>query len=326
MVLPSCCTAGNNKKSKKPIEFIEYLHQLIKIPSITSTVNLVMPRSTYIPRSTATPKTPARSRTLHRHQDGVLARRIEALRAEAEDSSYLFYSEIGKFRYGSQVHSVPRFVFHGPGAQDEPVRIGIFAAIHGDEPETAHAALEFLQGLLKEPERARSYQIYVYPVCNPTGVEDGTRHSRGGLDLNREFWKGSKAPEVYYLERELGVLLFHGVIALHADNTTPGVYAYVRGSTLTEALARPAIEAAEAFLPRAAGSVIDGFPATDALIRGHCFDGVLSNPAELHPAPFELIFETPQDKPFDLQVKAAVAALDRILLEYRPFLAYGQDL
>ena len=100
----------------------------------------------------------------------------------------------------------------------------------------------------------------------------------------------------------------------------------MRGATLTEALARPAIQAAEAFLPRAVGSVIDGFPARDALIQGHCFDGVLSNPAELHPAPFELIFETPQEKPFDLQVKAAVAALDRVLLEYRPFLAYGQDL
>jgi len=284
-----------------------------------------MPRSTYIPRPNATPKTPARSCTPHR-QDGVLARQIEELRAEAENSDYLFYSEIGKFRHGGEVFSIPRFFFLGPGPIDEPVRIGIFAAIHGDEPETAYAALEFLRGLLEEPERARGYQIYVYPVCNPTGVEDGTRHSRSGVDLNREFWKGSKEPEVYYLERELGVLLFQGVVALHADNTTPGVYAYVRGATLTEALARPAIQAAEAFLPRAVGSVIDGFPARDALIQGHCFDGVLSNPAELHPAPFELIFETPQEKPFDLQVKAAVAALDRVLLEYRPFLAYGQDL
>jgi len=251
---------------------------------------------------------------------------IQELRREAEGFEHLVYSEIGTFRRGGEVYSIPRFVFHGPSIGEDPVRIGIFAAIHGDEQETAHAALEFLQGLLKEPERARGYQIYVYPLCNPTGVKAGTRHSRSGVDLNREFWKGSKEPEVYYLERELGVLLFQGVIALHADDTTPGVYAYVRGSTLTEALARPAIEAAEAFLPRAAGSVIDGFPAADALIQGHCFDGVLSNPAELHPAPFELIFETPQDKPFNLQVKAAVAALDRILREYRPFLAFGQNL
>lgn len=288
-------------------------------------MNLVMPRSTYIPRRVDLPKPYVQDGAATKEAN-VLYHHIEELRREAEKSGHLFYSEIGTFRHGKDVHSIPRFVFHGPGAQDEPVRIGIFAAIHGDEPETAHAALEFLRGLLKEPERARGYQLYVYPIANPTGVEDGTRHSRSGVDLNREFWKGSKEPEVYYLERELGVLLFQGVIALHADDTTPGVYAYVRGSTLTEALARPAIEAAEAFLPRAAGSVIDGFPAKDALIKGHCYDGVLSNPVELHPAPFELIFETPQEKPFDLQVKAAVAALDSILQSYRPFLAYGQNL
>lgn len=256
----------------------------------------------------------------------VLHDQIALLRSEALGSEFLSYSEIGKFRDGGAVYSIPRFVFNGPGSSDEPVRIGIFAAIHGDEPETAHAALEFLRRLLREPERARGYEIYVYPVTNPTGFEDGTRHNRNGVDLNREFWQNSPEPEVHFLERELGVLFFQGVIALHADNTTEGVYAYVRGATLTEALARPAIEAAEAFLPRAAGAIIDGFPAQDALITHHCYDGVLSNPAELKPAPFELIFETPQEEAFELQVQAAVAALDRVLLEYRPFLAFGQNL
>ena len=251
---------------------------------------------------------------------------VEELRGKAEGSDYLFYSEIGKFRHNNHSYALPRFVFLGPDSNDEPVRIGIFAAIHGDESETAHAAIEFLERLLQNPERARGYQIFVYPVCNPTGIQDGTRHSRDGLDLNREFWSGSKAPEVYYLERELGVLGFQGVIALHADDTTHGVYAYVRGATLTEALARPAIEAAEAFLPRATGDIIDGFPAKDGLIHQHCFQGVLSNPAELKPAPFELIFETPQELPFDLQVEAAIAALDRVLEAYRPFLAFGQNL
>lgn len=257
---------------------------------------------------------------------GELFDEIEALRRESRASEHLFYSELGRFHHGRQPYILPRFFFLGPGPADEAVRIGIFAAIHGDEPETGFAAVKFLRRLLAEPERARGYQIYVYPVCNPTGVEDLTRHSRAGKDLNREFWKGSQEPEVYYLERELGVLLFQGVVALHADDTTSGVYAYVRGATLTEALARPALEAAEAFLPRASAGMIDGFHAKDALIHGQCFDGVLSNPAELKPAPFELIFETPQEEPVELQVNAAVAALDRILMEYRPFLAFGQGL
>ena len=288
-------------------------------------MNPTMPRSIYQPHRAKLHKDKVRVGAESQGTPPPFAP-LEELRREAEGAEHLVYSEIGKFQHQGQTYAIPRFVFNGPGLGDELVRIGIFAAIHGDEPETAHAAVTFLRRLLAEPERARGYQIYVYPVCNPTGLEDATRHSRNGLDLNREFWKGSEEPEVYYLERELGVLSFQGVIALHADDTTPGVYAYVRGATLTEALARPAIAAAEAFLPRAESAVIDGFPAKDALIQHHCFEGVLSNPAELHPAPFELIFETPQEKPFELQVEAAVAALDRILLEYRPFLAFGQNL
>lgn len=289
-------------------------------------MNLVMPRSTYVPRRVNRSNVSTRKCMARSEADRALWDSIAELRRESEGSENLLYSEIGKFRSGEGVYSIPRFVFLGPGPFDEPVRIGIFAAIHGDEPETAFAALEFLRRLLKDPERARGYQIYVYPISNPTGVEDGTRHSRSGVDLNREFWKGSKEPEVYYLERELGVLLFQGVIALHADNTTPGVYAYVRGATLTEALARPAIKAAEAFLPRAVGPIIDGFPAKDGLIHDQCYDGVLSNPAELQQAPFELIFETPQEEPTHLQVESTVAALESILQEYRPFLAFGQYL
>ncbi len=251
---------------------------------------------------------------------------VADLQREASGSNHLFYSEIGVFRHSGRSYVLPRFVFLGPGSDDEPVRIGLFAAIHGDEPETALAAVEFLRRLAADPERARGYQVFVYPVCNPTGVEDGTRHCRGGLDLNREFWTGSRQPEVYYLERELGVLAFQGVVALHADDTTHGVYAFVRGATLTEALARPALAAAEKFLPRAGGEVIDSFPAKDALIHHHCYEGVLSNPAELHPAPFEIIFETPAKASSALQVEAAVAALDAILEEYRPFLSIQQNL
>lgn len=267
-----------------------------------------------------------KSRTATTSASEDLHRQIAELRAFAAGSEALSFNEIGGFALGARLYTLPRFLFRGPDSAYEPVRIGVFAAIHGDEPEPAFATLKFLHRLAREPERARGYEIYVYPVCNPTGLEDGTRRSRSGADLNREFWSHSPEPEVGILERELAALAFQGVVALHADDTTEGVYAYVRGATLTEALAKPALKAAGAFLPHAASSVIDGFPARDALIRGACFEGVLGNPAELKPAPFELIFETPQEAPFGLQVRAAVAALESVLEEYRPFLAFGQYL
>ena len=239
--------------------------------------------------------------------------------------SRLRYSPVGPFHHGTCQYRLARFVFQGPPGGGHPIRLGLFGAIHGDEPEGAMALRDFLLQLDDDPRLAQGYELYVYPVCNPSGLEDGTRFSRSGRDLNREFWRGSPEPEVYFLERELGVHQFAGLVALHSDDTADGVYAFVRGATLTEALAKPALTAAARFLPLAGGEVIDGFPAHGSLIS-HCYEGVLSNPAELHPLPFEIIFETPQTQPVPQQTAAAVAALGAVLREYRQFIAYGQDL
>lgn len=247
------------------------------------------------------------------------------LERERLGHSRLSYSPVGEFHHGTCQYRLPRFVFRGPPGGHDPIRLGIFAAIHGDEPEGAIALRDFLLALDDNPALAQGYELYAYPVCNPSGFEDRTRLSRAGLDLNREFWHGSKQPEIYFLERELGVQQFAGLVALHSDDTCDGAYAYVRGATLTEALAKPALAAAAKFLPLATGETIDGFPARDGLIS-QCYEGVLSNPAELSPLPFEIIFETPQGAPAANQVAGALAALDTILREYRQFLAYGQDL
>lgn len=288
-------------------------------------------RSTYqpailgLPPSSIKPKTPLAHTPMTAQEspaDALLKPLIERAR---RPGSRLHHTSLGDFSHGSRRYHLPRFVFLGPPGGGPTIRLGFFAAIHGDEPEGAQALCDFLLQLDAEPALAQGYELYAYPVCNPTGLEDNTRHSRAGLDLNREFWRSSKQPEVYYLERELGVLQFAGLIALHSDDTTDGAYAFVRGATLTEALAKPALRAAAAHLPLASGEVIDGFPARDGLIA-QCYEGVLSNPAELSPLPFEIIFETPQTLPRERQTAGAVAALEAILWEYRQFIAYGQDL
>ena len=254
--------------------------------------------------------------------DALLAPLVERA---SRVGSRLRYAPVGEFHHGSCRYRLARFVFLGPPGGGHPIRLGLFGAIHGDEPEGAMALRDFLLRLDDEPMLAQGYELYAYPVCNPSGLEDATRHSRAGRDLNREFWRGSTEPEVYFLERELGVHQFAGLVALHSDDTTDGAYAFVRGATLTEALAKPALTAAARFLPLAHGEIIDGFPAQGSLIS-HCYEGVLSNPAELHPLPFEIIFETPQTYPVPQQTAGATAALGAILREYRQFIAYGQNL
>ena len=146
---------------------------------------------------------------------------------------------LGSFEIGGQSYHLPRFTFCGPNSS-EPIRIGLFAAIHGDEPAGTLACIRFLQELAKSPALAENFHLQVYPICNPTGFEDNTRHSRRDLDLNREFWKGSVEAEVRILEDELRMGRFSGIIQLHADDTSDGVYGFVRGHTLTENLLRPA--------------------------------------------------------------------------------------
>src|SRR5688572_1017817 len=53
---------------------------------------------------------------------------------------------LGPFTVNGQNYTLPRFTFRGPNAGD-PIRIGVFATIHGDEPAGALAATQFLRDL-----------------------------------------------------------------------------------------------------------------------------------------------------------------------------------
>src|SRR6185503_14778313 len=206
---------------------------------------------------------------------------IDDLAAKSES---LLRKPLAPFTVDGEDCETPRYLFIGPRGGDDPIRIGIFAAIHGDEPEGAVALVQFLAALEQWPNLARDYCLFVYPVCNPTGYEDSTRCSRRGRDLNREFWNNSQEPEVRLLQAELYSHAFDGIIALHADDSTDGLYGFVRGATLTRHLLEPALRAAEELLPRNRRDIIDGFAAYDGIIQ-QGYRGVLSAPPKVHPKP-----------------------------------------
>jgi protein MpaA len=243
----------------------------------------------------------------------------------AETSSRLLSKSLGQFESAGQPYTLPRYIYLGPKGGGDTIRIGIFASIHGDEPEGGLALLRLLSVLEKNPEPAQGYALFLYPICNPTGFEDNTRHSRSGKDLNREFWKESREPEVKFLETEIWTHAFHGIITLHSDDTSDGLYGFVNGAVLSENLLDPALLAAEAFLPRNRQRQIDGFPARKGIIN-QGYDGVLTAVPGLRPPPFEITLETPQKAPLHRQVEALVAALQTILVEYRYLIAIAQNI
>ena len=256
-------------------------------------------------------------------------RSLEALTGPLDEigrhSTSLIACPPGRFESGGQSHALPRYLFLGPQGGAEPLRVGIFAGVHGDEPAGSFALLRFVRLLEERPDIARGYCLFLYPVCNPTGFEDNTRSNRNGRDLNREFWRDSRQPEVRLLESELSSHAFNGIISLHTDNTSGGIYGYAHGALLTRYLVGPALAAAGEFLPVNQNSTIDGFRARNGIIR-EGYEGVLRTPPGIKPRPFEVILETPHDAPQYLQEAALTAALRAILDEYRAFIAHAANL
>ena len=240
-------------------------------------------------------------------------------------SESLIRKPLGRFDHVGGQYFLPRYIHLGARGGGDVIRIGLFASIHGDEPQGALALAELARRLERRPELATGYALFLYPVCNPTGFEDGTRHSRHGKDLNREFWKNSPEPEVQFLETEIWTHAFHGIVNLHADDTSHGLYGFVNGPVLSKYLVEPALRAGEEFLPRNHARQIDGFPAEGGIIY-ECYHGVLQAPVGLMHPPFEITLETPHEAPMGLQVEALCASLETILVEYRSLIAIAQNI
>jgi protein MpaA len=233
-------------------------------------------------------------------------------------SDYLYKRE------GDSNH-LPSYLFFGPRGGGDFIRLALFGGIHGDEPESVSGLVRFVEDLVKTPEEARDFALTLYPVCNPTGLQNRSRHSVSGKDLNREFWRDSIEPEVRFLEQEIERGNFQGLINLHCDDTSEGLYGFVHGEVLSENLLEPALAAGETFLPRDRRLVIDGFPARNGVITD-CYSGVLQTPPRHLSRPFVLTLETPQREARELQEQAFSSMLRGILAAYRSILALGANL
>lgn len=243
----------------------------------------------------------------------------------ARGSAHLFAAHLAYHDSLGNLRSLPKYLFAGPGDARSYLRVGIFAGVHGDEESGVLAAVELLERLEANPELARGYELFVYPVVNPTGYVEDTRWSRNGLDLNREFWKGSEEIEVQILERQLTKLKFDGLIALHSDDTSEGLYGFVQGHELTRHVLEPALQAAGNVLPRNFDRSIDNFEANNGIIeRG--YSGILSAPPDQTHKPFEIVFETPHHASMERQVEAHIVAVQAILDHFKVLISVGQNI
>jgi murein peptide amidase A len=254
---------------------------------------------------------------------------LSYLDSVSESSRHLLSRAVKKFECGGQEYGIPRFIWSGPVGGGDTFRLGLFATLNGDEPEGAFALTRFISALENDPEIGRGYAFSIYPLCNPTGFEANTRLSRAGHALNRLFWTESDAPEVRFLESEIWMQAFHGIINLRSDADSTGIYGFASGGVIAHALLNPALQAAEAYLPRNRQREIDGIPARRGMVYADIYNacrGALRAVPGLENPPFEITLATPRAASVHLQVEALNAGLMAIIAEFRALQAYAQNI
>src|SRR5882724_6071128 len=105
-------------------------------------------------------------------QKRAVERLLSPLDFTAEASTHILSKSFGHFESAGRNYSLPRYVYLGPKGGGDIIRIGIFATIHGDEPEGALAVTRLVTLLEENRELAQGYALFLYPVCNHTGFED----------------------------------------------------------------------------------------------------------------------------------------------------------
>ena len=116
--------------------------------------------------------------------------------------------------YGRSVLGLPLEVWR-PTAE---CRLLIFAAIHGEEPETTYALSRALRQLSEPPAHCA-----VVLAANPDGVVRGTRGNARGVDLNRNFpskdWQPMPVTHRSTIEDASDILLSTGDAAASEPET-----------------------------------------------------------------------------------------------------------
>lgn len=169
---------------------------------------------------------------------------------------------------GWKVHSLgdwierPRIWLHRRQSENPARRLYVSAGIHGDEHAGPYAALK----LIEEDSALRDMEIFLFPVLNPSGLENDTRENAEGVDLNRDY----RNPKCRETIDHIGVLKtlpsFAANICLHEDWETGGFYFYELNPFGGPAHANEIFQAMSRHLPAETAPLIDGFEAVAGVI------------------------------------------------------------
>ena len=112
----------------------------------------------------------------------------------------------------------PIHALHFPSTSASPkLRVLVTGGVHGNEPIGTGAAMLLVDRWLKNPELREQVELTVIPLVNPRGLQQGTRRTPRGVDLNRRFDRPAGSyPEVDAVRGTLTAGKFDLVMDLHS--------------------------------------------------------------------------------------------------------------
>lgn len=148
-----------------------------------------------------------------------LALRLSRLYRLSSESRHLFGSPLGPFPRHGLAYSVPRFFSCGPDTSDTSIRLAFLSGYAASDARLSDAVLHFVEALMVEPVLGSGLHLSFFPIVNPVGVERGTQDNGEGIDLRREHWAFSRAPEIQLLQRDARTHHYHGFLQVVGTDT-----------------------------------------------------------------------------------------------------------
>ena len=102
-------------------------------------------------------------------------------------------------------------------------RVLMTGGVHGDEPASVEAVLQFLEGVTAED--VRHFHFDVIPCVNPSGYERNTRENAAGIDINRSM-SHDDVIESVTLRKHIAGQHYDLFFDLHEDYEATGFYMY----------------------------------------------------------------------------------------------------
>lgn len=227
-----------------------------------------------------------------------------------------------------QLNPIPIVALTKKSKTKNAPHVFLSSGIHGDEPAGPFAILKLLEAVFFE----NTFNWYVFPMLNPTGLQLGTRENIDGIDLNRDYRKRSTkevAAHIAWFER-LPINQFDLACNLHEDWETNGFYLYGLDKDKNVSFIPAIMKAIEAVCPIETSQEIEGMKAINGVIQiPDNFESDLIDLREDWPESFYIVkkfnplfkytFETPSQKPLEQRITAHCEGLMVCLRELKAF-------